>query len=62
MGIFYLLTDEMEKFIFNSISGSNSAVECQLPKLDGAGSNPVSRSLFSRNFLNQTPLILEFGF
>jgi hypothetical protein len=25
-------------------SGSNSGVECQLPKLDVAGSNPVSRS------------------
>src|SRR5439155_1836411 len=28
-------------------SGSNSAVECQLPKLDVAGSIPVSRSLKS---------------
>ena len=28
-------------------SGSNSAVECQLPKLDVAGSSPVSRSIFS---------------
>ena len=27
-------------------SGSNSAVECQLPKLDVAGSIPVSRSNF----------------
>ena len=27
--------------------GSNSAVECQLPKLDVAGSIPVSRSMFS---------------
>ena len=26
--------------------GSNSVVECQLPKLDVAGSNPVSRSIF----------------
>src|SRR2546426_11960095 len=30
-----------------SSSGSNSAVECQLPKLDVAGSIPVSRSIFS---------------
>ena len=30
-----------------SLSGSNSAVECQLPKLDVAGSIPVSRSMFS---------------
>ena len=28
-------------------SGSNSVVECQLPKLDVAGSTPVSRSTFS---------------
>ena len=27
-------------------SGSNSVVECQLPKLDVAGSSPVSRSMF----------------
>jgi hypothetical protein len=27
-----------------SLSGSNSVVECQLPKLDVAGSIPVSRS------------------
>ena len=29
------------------LSGSNSVVECQLPKLDVAGSSPVSRSNFS---------------
>jgi hypothetical protein len=29
-------------------SGSNSVVECQLPKLDVAGSTPVSRSNLSR--------------
>jgi hypothetical protein len=29
------------------LSGSNSVVECQLPKLDVAGSTPVSRSNFS---------------
>src|SRR4051794_1609923 len=29
-------------------SGSNSVVECQLPKLDVAGSNPVSRSIFNK--------------
>ena len=32
-------------------SGSNSAVECQLPKLDVAGSIPVSRSIFKPPFL-----------
>jgi hypothetical protein len=31
------------------MSGRNSAVECQLPKLDVAGSTPVARSNFSRN-------------
>jgi hypothetical protein len=29
------------------LSGSNSVVECQLPKLDVTGSSPVSRSIFS---------------
>ena len=32
--------------IFQEIEcGSNSVVECQLPKLDVAGSSPVSRSI-----------------
>ena len=31
------------------MSGRNSAVECQLPKLDVAGSSPVARS-------NETPI------
>ena len=30
--------------------GNNSAVECQLPKLDVAGSNPVSRSRYIQGF------------
>ncbi len=30
--------------------GSNSVVECQLPKLDVAGSNPVSRSIESISY------------
>jgi hypothetical protein len=29
------------------LCGGNSAVECQLPKLDVAGSIPVPRSIFS---------------
>src|SRR5690606_408196 len=29
----------------SSLSGRNSAVECQLPKLDVAGSTPVARSI-----------------
>jgi hypothetical protein len=28
------------------VSGRNSVVECQLPKLDVAGSSPVARSIF----------------
>jgi hypothetical protein len=32
------------------VGGSNSAVECQLPKLDVAGSIPVSRSIFSISY------------
>ena len=28
------------------VSGSNSVVECNLAKVDVAGSNPVSRSIF----------------
>ena len=31
-----------------TLSGSNSVVECQLPKLDVAGSIPVSRSNFQK--------------
>ena len=32
------------------MSGSNSVVECQLPKLDVVGSNPISRSIFSTTY------------
>lgn len=32
----------------NFSRGRNSAVECQLPKLDVAGSSPVSRSIFQQ--------------
>gem|GEM_PF-2708105 len=35
---------EFLSYCKNKLSGSNSVVECQLPKLDVAGSNPVSRS------------------
>ena len=39
---------------FNStstlLSGRNSAVECQLPKLDVAGSTPVARSKLSNAY------------
>ncbi len=36
-----------EKFSFSKRSGGrNSVVECELPKLDVAGSNPVARFYF----------------
>jgi hypothetical protein len=35
----------------DSACGSNSAVECQLPKLDVAGSIPVSRSIYKEVML-----------
>ena len=37
----------LTKWLTGRVGGSNSAVECQLPKLDVAGSIPVSRSIFS---------------
>ena len=34
-------------------------VECQLPKLDVAGSNPVSRSIFSTTYKNRLHPVLR---
>ena len=34
-----------------SVSGSNSVVECQLPKLDVVGSSPISRSILSITYI-----------
>ena len=39
--------------------GSNSAVECQLPKLDVAGSIPVSRSILSITYRNSLDGLLS---
>ena len=33
-----------ERLLYSKICGNNSVVECQLPKLKVAGSNPVYRS------------------
>jgi hypothetical protein len=33
-----------------ALSGNNSAVECNLAKVEVAGSNPVSRSIFISPF------------
>lgn len=41
-GVWYF-TPAVEQVL--KICGSNSMVECQLPKLDVAGSSPVSRSI-----------------
>ncbi len=38
------------------MSGCNSVVECQLPKLDVAGSSPVARSIFF--FAGTLPTVL----
>ena len=32
--------------VHHALSGRNSVVECQLPKLDVTGSTPVARSIF----------------
>jgi hypothetical protein len=39
-------------------SGRNSAVECQLPKLDVAGSIPVARS----NKISELPILGDYLF
>ncbi len=39
------------------MSGSNSVVECQLPKLDVAGSSPVSRSTFQGLLRTHSPFL-----
>jgi hypothetical protein len=39
------LTLSGDRLNFRKIRGRNSVVECQLPKLDVAGSSPVARSL-----------------
>jgi hypothetical protein len=33
-------------YAFSMLSGNNSVVECDLAKVEVAGSNPVSRSIF----------------
>ena len=41
------------------MSGRNSVVECQLPKLDVAGSSPVARSIMSPKFQKRSELKLD---
>jgi hypothetical protein len=54
---------KIKRYIYNVLRGSNSAVECQLPKLNVAGSIPVSRSNMKdertvRPFLCRLPYLL----
>ena len=42
-------------------SGSNSVVECDLAKVEVAGSNPVSRSRYSTPALVTRPVILKLA-
>jgi hypothetical protein len=42
------------------MSGRNSVVECQLPKLDVAGSTPVARSKILFNSLLLNAIFLSF--
>jgi hypothetical protein len=41
-----LLSDRLVWYFRTSLSGNNSVVECDLAKVEVAGSNPVSRSIF----------------
>ena len=41
-----LPSDRLVWYFQNSLSGNNSVVECDLAKVEVAGSNPVSRSKF----------------
>jgi hypothetical protein len=43
-----------KKSVRHALSGRNSAVECQLPKLDVTGSIPVARSIFMNTCNIQT--------
>ena len=43
LGVSFLLTYDMV-YIIKKTRGNNSAVECNLAKVEVAGSNPVSRS------------------
>jgi len=44
----------------HEVGGSNSVVECQLPKLDVAGSTPVSRSNFFNDLHEPASLCAPF--
>ena len=52
----------MNEFCRSSKRGRNSAVECQLPKLDVVGSSPIARSIFDHNPMKKKFLINELTF
>ena len=45
----------MLRFFVRLVSGNNSVVECDLAKVEVAGSNPVSRSILSFSFQSSLP-------
>src|ERR1700758_2058698 len=50
------------RFTMVGLSGSNSVVECDLAKVEVAGSNPVSRSRFLCFQLARAPKTHQLGF
>jgi hypothetical protein len=57
IGVLTVLDRRSLSGMFAKLCGINSAVECQLPKLNVTGPNPVSRSIFqivTRDFLSAT--------
>ena len=47
---------------FDSVAGVIQLVECQLPKLDVAGSSPVARSLLKASLLCDRPRLVDQSF
>ena len=56
------LRDPHPRFTMVRLSGSNSVVECDLAKVEVAGSNPVSRSRFLCFQLARAPKTHRLGF
>ncbi len=56
------LPEPHPRFTMVGLSGSNSVVECDLAKVEVAGSNPVSRSRFLCFQLARAPITHQLGF
>ena len=56
------LREPHPRFTMVGLSGSNSVVECDLAKVEVAGSNPVSRSRFLCFQLARAPKTHQLGF